>query len=104
MVIVDARSKWTELEVEKNTPITDSSINKLQKIFSTRLRQRSDLQKHRICCYILQKSWYPKKLAYIAPNFPAINDLAKRNVQTLKRRLKLYKMNVSIEEKVPKIL
>lgn len=92
LVAVDAKSKWSEVRVQKNAPSTSITISLLNEIFSFHGHPNflvSDNESiftsedFRTYC---SNNGISQKL--IAPGHPATNGLAERNVQTLKKRLK----------------
>lgn len=91
LVVMDAKSKWAEIETSTSSPTTASTIELLQEMFARHgfpdvlvsdnatIFTSEAFQEFCKGTGIFQK--------FIAPGHPATNGLAERNVQTLKRRL-----------------
>ena len=107
--MIDVKSKWAEIEITSSAPTSGSTIQILLDLFarhgypdvivSDNPSIFSSCEFQSFCTHrgILQK--------FIAPGHPATNDLAERNVQTLKNRLKTMNNDYySIREKVRDIL
>ena len=89
-MIIDAKSKWAEIEINKSTPTTTSSVEMLQNVFArtgffkvmvsdNATKFTSDLfQKVYKEAGIFQK--------FIGPGHPSTKSLAERNTETLKHR------------------
>lgn len=105
LVLVDAKSKWPEVEIFSNPPSTETTIQALEEIFlvhgypklivsdNASIFTSSKFKKYCEDRGILQ--------AFSAPGYPATNGLAERNVQSLK--LKLDKMDENPESTFVKI-
>lgn len=92
LVLVDAKSKWTEIEIINEPPIAAITIDRLNKIFTTRgypAALVSDNASIFTCPtfrnYCKDNGIFQK---FSAPNHPATNGLAERMVQSLKKKLK----------------
>ncbi len=109
LIVMDARSKWAEVEVENKAPTTESTIQLLQKICSTHGYPKVIVSDNAPVFTSIEFRTFCHEHGitnkYIAPNHPATNGLAERNVQTLKRRLKaIENESGSIQEKIQRIL
>lgn len=110
LIILDAKSRWAEIKILQNeAPTSSNTIKLLDQVFSFHGYPSvmvSDNAKIFSSDYFTE---YCKSNGIVqkftAPNHPATNGLAERNVQTLKRRLKtMSNEKLSIHEKVQKIL
>lgn len=92
LMVVDAKSKWAEVRTLRDAPSSSSTTSLLDDIFSVHgypcvmvsdnatIFKSGEFQQYCKTNGIFQK--------FSAPNHPATNGLAERNIQTLKRRLK----------------
>lgn len=92
LMCMDAKSKWAEVRMIRNAPSSTSTITLLEGIFSVHgypsvmvsdnaaIFKSEEFQR-----YCKERGIFQK---FSAPNHPATNGLAERNIQTLKRRLK----------------
>ena len=92
LMVVDAKSKWVEVRTLRDAPSSATTISLLDDIFSVHgfpsvmvsdnatIFKSDEFRKYCTDNGIFQK--------FSAPNHPATNGLAERNIQTLKRRLK----------------
>ena len=92
LICVDAKSKWIEVCLVKDSPTSSSSINLHNNIFSfhsypsTLDSDNATIflsEKFRLYCVVRGISQ-----KFISPSHPAINGLAERNDQILKHHLK----------------
>lgn len=109
-VVVDALSKWIEIDIFDKPPTSRSTLVSLQRIFAGQgipqilvtdnasIFKSDEFEEY---CSALGVSHRTS-----APNHPASNGLAERAVQTVKRKLKalLSENPVHLEEKVQQIL
>lgn len=91
LVIIDAKSKWAEIEPCTSAPTTSSTIEILKDAFARHgfpevivsdnatIFVSDEMRK-----FYAEAAIFPK---YIAPGHPATNGLAERSIQTLKKRL-----------------
>nr|XP_014288159.1 uncharacterized protein LOC106688283 [Halyomorpha halys] len=109
LVVVDAKSKWAETKISKDVPSSFSTIYLLEIIFASHgylevivSDNASIFQSEEFSTYCTENGIFQK---FIAPEHPATNGLAERNVQTLKNRLKSAANGTCpIKEKIQKIL
>lgn len=109
LVCIDAKSKWCEIGICKDAPTSDSTIKHLSNMFAVHgfpLQLVSDnaaIFKSREFETFCNKRGIHQR--FIAPHFPQTNGLAERNVQTLKRRLKLLSNDPTpLKEKIREII
>lgn len=109
LVVIDSKSRWAEIEVIKETPNSNNTINLLNKIFSTHgypfiiVSDNASIFTSGVFNDYCQINGIKQK--FIAPGHPATNGLAERNVQTLKNRLKaMINENLPMYQKIQKIL
>ncbi|XP_019876992.1 uncharacterized protein K02A2.6-like [Aethina tumida] len=76
LVVIDAKSKWTEIKHSRDAPSSSKTIEFFKEIFTT-LGYPEVLVSDNTTIFKL-----------IAPGYPATNSLAERNVQSLKNKLK----------------
>lgn len=109
LIIVDAKSKWAEIEIEKSAPTSKSTIQLLQKVFTMhgypKLMVSDNASIFKSDEFTSFCKTYGITQKFIAPSHPASNGLAERNVQTLKLRLTaMTDEPVPLSEKVRRIL
>ncbi|XP_011883223.1 PREDICTED: uncharacterized protein K02A2.6-like, partial [Vollenhovia emeryi] len=109
LIIVDAKSKWTEIEICPSAPSTASTIEKFKDVFSRHgfpdvmVSDNATIFTSEELKEFCQKAGIFQK--FIAPGQPATNGLAERNVQIFKNRLKaMIDEPLSIQHKVQEIL
>ncbi|KAI8117633.1 hypothetical protein CVS40_10560 [Lucilia cuprina] len=107
LVLVDAKSKWPEIRLQRDAQNSEKTITLLQDIFFTHglpqvmvsdnatIFQSDTFKSYCINNGIIQK--------FIAPGHPATNGLAERYVQILKRKLKAMEednspLNIKVQE------
>lgn len=90
-MVVDTTSKWAEVEIDNYALTSSSTIHQLEKMFTQHgypsimvSNNASIFHSEEFSEYCIKNGIHQK---FIAPNYPATNGLAERNVQTLKRRL-----------------
>lgn len=109
LVIIDAKSKWAEIEPCTAAPTTASTIELLKDAFARHgfpevivsdnatIFVSDEMRK-----FYAEAAIFPK---YIAPGHPATNGLAERSIQTLKKRLiSMQNEPFSMRHKVREIL
>lgn len=107
LIVVDARSKWAEVEIEKQVPTSESIIRLLQKNCSTHGYPSTIVSDNATvftsCKFLTFCQMNDIQNKYITPNYPQTNGLAERNVQTLKKKLLAFENEQgTIAEKVQK--
>src|SRR5436190_2372536 len=91
LVIMDAKSKWAEIEICRIALTSLSTIELLQNVFSrygfpdVMVSDNATIFTSEVFTNFCKKGGIYQK--FIAPGHPATNGLAERNVQTLKNRL-----------------
>jgi len=108
-VVIDAKSKWAEIESCSAAPSSASTIELLQEIFSRHGFPEVIVSDNATIFTSEEFQQFCKKAGifckFIAPGHPATNGLAERNVQTLKKRLAaMQEEPESIHRKVREIL
>lgn len=109
LILIDAISKWPEIRMQRNPPTSESTMCMLRDIFSVHglpqvlvsdnasIFKSTEFKEYCVENGILQK--------FIAPEHPATNGLAERNVQTIKTKLKsMSGEHSSIPDKLREIL
>ena len=109
LLCFDAKSKWAEIPILKNSPTSNSTIKFLNNILAfhgypnllasdnATIFTSTEFKNYCSTSGISQR--------LIAPGYPATNRLAERNVQTLKQHLKaMLKEPGAVQEKVQRIL
>lgn len=109
LILVDAKSKWPEVEMIGKSPTSDSTITMLREIFS-----RNGLPQILVSdnATVFTSSEFKEfcqrngiRQRFIAPGHPSTNGQAERFVQTLKQKLKtLDEDKVSLKIKLYAIL
>ncbi|XP_054276450.1 uncharacterized protein K02A2.6-like [Macrosteles quadrilineatus] len=91
LMCVDAKSKWAEVRILRNAPSSATTMALLENIFSVHgypsflvSDNATIFKSEEFINYCKERGIFQK---ITAPNHPATNDLAERNIQTLKRRL-----------------
>jgi len=88
LIVIDARSKWAEIRIIKDAPTSEKTIELLKEIFSTHGFPRVMVSDNATIFVsepfkqFCRESGIFQKLT--APGYPATNELAERNIQTLK--------------------
>lgn len=109
LVIIDAKSKWAEIEPSLSAPTSASTIDILQDVFSRHgfpdvmvSDNATIFTSEEFQNFCKEAGIFPK---FIAPGHPATNGLAERNIQTLKRRLAaMVDEPLSMRKKIQEIL
>ncbi|XP_018305543.1 uncharacterized protein K02A2.6 [Mycetomoellerius zeteki] len=89
LIVISARSRWAEIRIIKDAPISEKTVELLKDIFSTRgfpkamVSDNATIFVSETFKQFCRRSGIFQKL--IAPGHPATNGLAERNVQTLKQ-------------------
>jgi len=109
LVVIDAKSKWAEIESCSAAPSSASTIELLREIFSRHGFPEVMVSDNATIFTSEEFQQFCKKAGifckFIAPGHPATNGLAERNVQTLKKRLvAMQEEPESIHRKVREIL
>ncbi|GBL97384.1 Uncharacterized protein K02A2.6 [Araneus ventricosus] len=109
LIVVDAKSRWVEIKVLQRSPNSEITMKLLNEIFATHgyplvmVSDNASIFTNEEFKYFCCTNGIKQK--FIAPGHPATNGLAKRNVQTLKDKLKLMTSeNLPIHLKVQRIL
>ncbi|XP_054282085.1 uncharacterized protein K02A2.6-like [Macrosteles quadrilineatus] len=91
LMCVDAKSKWAEVRILRNAPSSAMTMALLENIFSVHgypsflvSDNATIFKSEEFINYCKERGIFQK---FTAPNHPATNGLAERNIQTLKRRL-----------------
>jgi len=91
LVCVDAKSKWAEIKMIRDTPTSTSTIELLESIFAVHGYPQEVVSDNATIFTSEEFYTYCKNSGmiqkFIAPGHPATNGLAERNVQTLKNKL-----------------
>nr|XP_014291965.1 uncharacterized protein K02A2.6-like [Halyomorpha halys] len=89
---VDARSKWAEVRVLRDTPTSKSTLMLLENVFSIHgypsvmvSDNATIFKSDEFLNYCKERAIFQK---FSAPNHPVTNGLVERSIHTLKRRLK----------------
>ncbi|XP_044731858.1 uncharacterized protein K02A2.6-like [Chrysoperla carnea] len=110
LIVVDAKTKWVEIQIQQNAPTSKSTIADLAEIFS-----RQGLPYHMVTdnASIFKSEEFTSfcnrngiKLFNSAPNYPRTNGAAERQVQTFKNKIKCMMMEDpgNINEKLQQFL
>lgn len=109
LVIMDAKSKWAEIEVCTTAPTSTTTIEMLQNVFSrfgfpdVIVSDNAAIFTSEIFQQFCKEGGIFQK--FIAPGHPATNGLAERNVQTLKHRLAtMVEEPYTMKQKIREIL
>ena len=108
-LLVDAKSRWVEVTMNKNAPTSESTICTLQTLFATHglphflASDNAKIFKSETFTTFCQENGIQQK--FTAPGKPSTNGIAERNIQTLKQKLKaMEKSSLPIGRQVQEIL
>ncbi|KAB0794890.1 hypothetical protein PPYR_11729 [Photinus pyralis] len=109
LLCIDAKSRWAEMEVLREHPNSENTMELLNRIFSRNGYPKEMVSDNATIFTSNEFRTYCKNNAifqkFIAPGHPATNGLAERNVQTLKNKLKsMSTESIPLETKIMKIL
>ncbi|GBN06697.1 Uncharacterized protein K02A2.6 [Araneus ventricosus] len=109
LIVVDAKSQWVEIKVLQRSPNSEITMKLLNEIFAMHgyplvmVSDNASIFTNEEFKYFCCMNGIKQK--FIAPGHPVTNELAERNVQTLKDKLKLMTSeNLPIHLKVQRIL